>query len=373
LYGIEEGLCFDVVFLDLAKAFDKVPHRRLIEKVGRHGIEGKLKRLIGNWLSNRRQRVCIQGEMSGWIEVLSGVPQGSVLGPLLFLIYINDLDNGITSHVLKFADDTKIFGKVMEDMDRDRVQSDLDILVQWMERWQMEFNVGKCKVMHVGRNNKRYTYNIGGCLLKEVESEKDLGIIVAADMKSSEQCTQAYNKASRILGMIKRTIKNKEERTMVCLYKTLVRPHLEYCVSAWSPHYKKDKELLEKVQHRFTRMIENTTGVPYEERLRRLNLWTLEERRNRGDLIEVYKMFKNYASGAEVMFELDKNEKGTRGHSKKLVKERCVTDLRKYFFSNRVIKRWNMLDQQTVDAPSINAFKGRLDKYRRTRMGFFTD
>ena len=374
LCSLDEGNCMDVIFLDFAKAFDKVPHKRLLEKIEKHGIGGKLLRMIKNWLCNRKQRVCILGKFSQWQNVLSGVPQGSVLGPLLFLIYINDLESGIVNNVLKFADDTKMFGNIVDEWDRSLLQKDLDELVNWSHKWQMEFNTAKCKVMHVGKKNRNFSYHMVGQALVEVQHEKDLGVMISADMKSSDHCIYAFNKANRVLGMIRRTISNKDERIMVSLYKSLVRPHLEYCVSAWSPHYNKDKDLLERIQHRFTRMVIGLRNLTYLERLKKLKLWTLEERRNRGDLIEVYKMCKGFTHvKMEELFVLDDNIKGTRGHRYKLLKGRCVSDVRKYFFSNRVIDRWNRLDQATVDAPSVNRFKSGLDKMRKYKDGFFMD
>ena len=126
IHSIDEGHGVDIVYLGLAKTFDKVPHQRLLEKLRKHGIGGKLLSVIENWLKGRRQRVCIRGRWSSWITVWSGVPQGSVLGPLLFLIFINDLDEGIRSHILKFADDTKIFHEVRDSADCSTLQSDLD-------------------------------------------------------------------------------------------------------------------------------------------------------------------------------------------------------------------------------------------------------
>jgi len=161
---------------------------------------------------------------------------------------------------------------------------------------------------------------------------------------------------------------------MVRLYKALVRPHLEYCVSVWSPHYTKDKDLLERVQHRFTRMIKEVRDKEYLDRLKELNLWTLEERRNRADLIELFKMYKGFTTvHFESLFTLDCNNKSTRGHLAKLSKPRCQKDVRKHFFSHRVINRWNALDGVTVSSSSINAFKNRLNKIRKTRKGYFMD
>ena len=174
----------DVVFLDLAKAFDKVPHKRLIEKLQKHGIGGKLKCVIESWLANRRQRVCINGVMSGWMRVLSGVPQGSVLGALLFLVYINDLDAGLVNELLKFADDTKVFGKVTDGADRESIQEDLNRLVSWADRWKMEFNVKKCKLMHVGRVRVNFRYSVKGNTLQETSLENHLGVVISNDGKT---------------------------------------------------------------------------------------------------------------------------------------------------------------------------------------------
>jgi len=192
----------DAVFLDFAKAFDKVPHSRLASKLRSHGIDRKLSCWIMEWLKDRKQRVVIRGTLSDWISVLSGVPQGSVLGPILFLVYINDLDYGVRNWILKFADDTKIFSQVSSPEDYINLQKDLNRLVTWAEEWQMLFNVGKCKVMHFGRLNQKRDYYMKDHKLETTSTEKDLGIVITSDLKSSEQCSQAYSKASRVLGMI---------------------------------------------------------------------------------------------------------------------------------------------------------------------------
>jgi len=206
----EEGDSVDVIYLDFAKAFDKVPHGRLRAKLSSHGIQGRVWNWISGWLSNRKQRVCMQGRTSTWRPVTSGVPQGSVLGPVLFLIFINDLDSGIINWILKFADDTKLFSSIPDQLAAERLQQDLDRLVQWSTDWQMSFNVDKCKVMHIGRNNSKHTYTMEGRRLQEITEERDLGIIVTNDLKSADQCNQAfYNRASRMLGMVGRTIHSR--------------------------------------------------------------------------------------------------------------------------------------------------------------------
>ena len=142
---IDEGSPVDIIYLDFQKAFDKVPHQRLLLKLKTHGIGDGI--WIEQWLTDRRQRVVVDGEVSNWKSVLSGVSQGSVLGPVLFLIYISDLDDNIASNVLKFVDETKVFRKVNTNGDRQHLQNDLDRLVKWSEKWQMLLNFGKCKCL----------------------------------------------------------------------------------------------------------------------------------------------------------------------------------------------------------------------------------
>ena len=369
---LDEGDNVDIIFLDFAKAFDKVPHRRLLRKLENHGIGGKILRWIESWLGDRLQRTCIKGKKSSWRKVTSGVPQGSVLGPILFLIYINDLDSGVMSWILKFADDTKIFRRIRDGGDTLRLQQDLDRLIAWSVEWQMLFNDKKCKVMHIGSGGQ-YVYRMGSHEVESIGVERDLGVMLSNDMKVLSHCSFAYAKANKMLGLLKRTIKYKNTDIMIRLYKALVRPHLEYCSSVWSPYYKKDREMLERVQHRFTKMFPKIKNKSYEERIEELGLWSLEERRNRADLIETFKLVKGLSGVRyENFFEIDA-EPRTRGHNLRIVKKRFSTTHRQCTFSQRVINRWNSLDQRTVEASTLNGFKNGLDRLRRTRMGLFLD
>ena len=197
---------------------------------------------------------------------MNGVPQGSVLGPILFLIYISDLDDNITSNILKFADDTKVFKRVNNDGDKQHLQNNLDKLVKWSEKWQMLFNFGKWKCLHTGHGNLDINYNMGDTVLGTTVKEKDLGITRSADMKVSEQCGIAASKGNQILGLIRRNITYKK-KLIIPLYKAIVRPHLEYCIQAWTPYHKKDIDTLEHIQRRTTKMIPELRDPSYEERL----------------------------------------------------------------------------------------------------------
>ena len=171
-----------------------------------------------------------------------------VLGPLRFLIHINDLEDDISSKVLTFADDTKVFRKVTNVTDEQSLQDDLDKLVKWSEKWQMLLNFWKCKCIHIGHGNMDEEYKMGDALLGRTTQEKDLEVTFSADMKFSEQCRIAASNGNQILGLIRRTIMYKEKQLIVPLYKAIVTPHLEYCIQAWRPYRKKDIDKLERIQ-----------------------------------------------------------------------------------------------------------------------------
>lgn len=317
---LDKGESVDLIYLDFAKAFDKVPHCRLLKKLEAHGVAGNVLNWIREWLRNRRQKVCIDGEFSDWADVTSGVPQGSVLGPVLFLIYINDIDENLISKIGKFADDTKLGKSVSSAEGVQELREDLVKLEKWAYEWQMSFNTEKCAVIHVGSKNSNQQYSLCGSVVRESTIERDLGIIVDSSMKFSEQCNAAIKNANSTLGLIRRTIKCKSQHIITNLYKALVRPKLEYCVQAWRPYLKRNIDNMEKVQHRATKMIEECKHLKYEERLIQTGLTTLEERRTRGDLIEVFKMMKGLSkTDYKKFFTIVENNR-TRGHRLKLVK-----------------------------------------------------
>uniref|UniRef100_A0A674ICA9 Reverse transcriptase domain-containing protein n=4 Tax=Terrapene triunguis TaxID=2587831 RepID=A0A674ICA9_9SAUR len=175
---VDKGEAVDVVYLDFSKAFDTVSHDILIDKLGKYNLDGATIRWVHNWLDNRTQRVVINGSQSCWKGITSGVPQGSVLGPALFNIFINDLDIGIESTIIKFADDTKLGGIATALEDRVIIQNDLDKLEKWSELNRMKFNKDKCKVLHLGRKNQFHTYRMGRDCLGRSTAERDLGVIV---------------------------------------------------------------------------------------------------------------------------------------------------------------------------------------------------
>ena len=332
-------------------------------KLKSHGMGVNIVTWIQNWLTDRWQRVSVEGETSAWTAVHSGVPQGSVLWPLLFLVYINDLEDGVASNILKFADDTKNFRRVQTRQECRTLQDDLNRLDQWSAKWQMVFNQSKCKCLHIGRANGKEPYEMHNTVLLKTSKEKDLGVTISADWKVSEQCGIAARKGNQLLGMIKRNITYREKNLIIPLYKSIVRPHLEYCIQAWRPHLKKDIDKLERVQRRATKLIPDLRILSYEDRVQQCKLTTLETRRVRGDQIEVFKITHGIEGLDSGMFFKYRTDNGTRGHSWALAKERCKLDIRKYAFSQRTINEWNRLPGECVNATSVNMFKNKIDNY----------
>uniref|UniRef100_A0A803TJS6 Reverse transcriptase domain-containing protein n=1 Tax=Anolis carolinensis TaxID=28377 RepID=A0A803TJS6_ANOCA len=247
---VDTGNTVDVVYLDFSKAFNKVPHDLLANKLVKYGLDKTTIMWICNWLSERTQRVLTNASSSSWKEVTNGVPQGSVLGLVLFNIFINDLDEGLEGTIIKFADDIKLGGIANTPEDRSRIQNDFNRLERWAESNKMKFNRDKCKILHFGRKNGMQRYRMGDAWLNNHTCEKDLAVLVDNKLNMSQQCDAAAKKANGILACINRSIVSRSREVMLPLYSALVRPHLEYCVQFWAPQLKKDVDKLECVQRR---------------------------------------------------------------------------------------------------------------------------
>ena len=244
--AVDNGHEVHAIYFDFKKAFDKVPHNKLLMKVQALGIQGYLLQWLKAWLSERKQCVHVHGSYSEWVNVISSVPQGSVLGPLLFLIYINDLGNAVRSILSLFADDTKVFRTIKTAEDRKILQEDIDSMTQWCKVWQMEFNISKCHVLSFGSRASSPEYNLAGNSLSCADYEKDVGVLVPSNLKFHEQSATAIAKANSVLGLIKRAFQSRDQVTMINAYKTYVQPHLDFCVQVWAPGYKSWQEKLKK-------------------------------------------------------------------------------------------------------------------------------
>jgi len=372
--AVDEGVPVDVIYLDFAKAFDKVPKERLLEKLRAHGVSGHLLRWIRNWLTGRQQRVVLNGKKSGWEQVLSGVPQGSVLGPLLFMIFINDLDVAArkAEFLKKFADDTKLGGRVSTEEERAALQEALNELCVWAATWGMEFNVKKCKVLHIGHNNTRHVYTMNGQPLGETEEETDVGVITTANLKPAAQCRKAARTAAAVLGQICRAFHYRDRHVFIQLYKQYVRPHLEFAAAAWSPWQEGDKACLERIQQRAVGMVSGLTSRDYEGRLKELNMITLEERRHQIDMAQVQKLLtgRDRVDVGRLFHMANSHGRHTRAAADDfcLRQGNSRLEVRRNFFTQRVVAPWNQVPTEIKHLRSVQAFKNRYRKLRSERV-----
>ena len=346
---------------DFQRAFDKVPFKVMLKKVWNHGIRGKLYNWLNDWTQNRKQRVVLNGTASTWQDVISSVIQGSVLGPILFIIFINDLDIHIKSSnpsckIYKFADDSKLGATVQSTTDQENLQKAIDAMSNWCCENGMKLHPDKCKIMHFGNKND-HKYYLEGKEIEESDCERDLGVQISTDMKYTKHIDSVCKKANGILTQLQRSVTYRNE-VYIEIYKTYVRPILESATIVWNPECVGGIKKLEAVQRRALRSVRGYDSISYEERLEKAELCTLQQRRQKFDMIQVYKSLNS--SGSELCKISDRHSINTRAHDdEKLVPEKCKTNIRKHFFYNRVTENWNNLPLTIRNAQSLNLFKSQ--------------
>ena len=367
MHSLDKKLPLDAAYLDFRKAFDSVPHLRLLTKLKGYGVTGKVLDWVKDFLSNRNQFVCINDKCSEKAPVTSGVPQGSVLGPTLFIYFINDLPEVATSLIKIFADDTKAYCSLTNETDHIKLQDTIHSFVGWSDKWLLGFNSDKCKILHVGSTNPRHEYYMrhNGVLnkLETTDNEKDLGVFIDEKLSFAHHLTTSVKKGRSMTGIIMRHITHKTKDILIPLFKGLVRPILEYAVAVWCPYWKKDIDKLEKVQRQFTKRIKGMKDLTYSGRLSKRKLPSLLYSRIKGDIIEVNKILNYYDPiTTKSLLTLSNNPYHTRTNSMKLGKPGFDTKKFQFFFTNRIINLWNKLPSNTVTSESLNTFKNNIDK-----------
>ncbi|BHF70839.1 hypothetical protein SprV_0401389200 [Sparganum proliferum] len=368
--AVDGGNAVHAIYVDFKKAFDSVPHQRRLYKLSRTGIRGNLLRWIQSFLIGRSQIVHVGDRQSAEVAVESGVPQGSVLGPTLFIIYVNDCVSELNCDVAMFADGVKLWSVIRTEFDEERLQTDLTRLEKWSQDWLLPFNVTKCNVLRVDRTRSlsRRVYHLNGVPLQEEDAQKDLGVWVTASLKPSLHCSKVVKSAMSVLYLVKKSFSTFDENCFVKVFRTFVRPQLEFAIQAWKPWTSKDLSILQKVQRRATKLVSGQGSLPYETRFSNLGLFPLSYRQLRGDLIQTFRILRGHdcCLVPADFFELATTT-NLRGHPLKLRVTGAKLDIRKYFFSNRVIKAWNALPTDVVMSTSVEAFKRKLDQCTTTR------
>jgi hypothetical protein len=391
----ELGKQTDVAILDFSKAFDTVPHQRLLHKLDHYGIRGPIHGWIANFLTQRKMRVVIEGDMSEEVVVESGVPQGTVLGPLLFLCHINDLPDCVQSTVRLFADDCLLYREIRSFRDHLLLQSDLKKLEVWAETWGMKFNAQKCYIMSTKKKSS-YLYQLNNVFLTEVKETPYLGVLISSDLKWGTHVNKTSKKASSILGFLRRNLRNCPPENRRTAFIALVRSTLEYACVVWDPYLQQDIDKLERVQRQAARFISHD----YRSRdagcvtkmLQQHKLPTLQSRRKQARLTTMYKVVEGLVPALPFQDFLQYERKDKRKIKPTRYTDHIVQNpVAKYAINNtkgikippatkepvknsffvRTTIEWNELPDSTVNSPSISSFISAVlaDTTQQTALG----
>ena len=366
LETLEDKCNIDVIYLDFAKAFDKVDHKILLNKVRQFGIDGKIYNWIENFLSNRYQQVIVDGVLSSKEKVISGVPQGTVLGPLLFLIYINDLEAELKKSILRiFADDSKVVKKIINQDDHEELQGELNIAMKWAESNNMELNKKKFQLMQYGKDEQlKIPYETGLEQLKSENDIKDLGVYLSCNLQWEKQIVEAIKTARKFLGWILRTFKSRNPEVMLFLYKSYVLPRLEYGSLLWSPYQQKNIVKIEAIQRKITSLIDELKCYNYHQRLRKLKLFSLQRRRERFAAIYMYKLSAGLVPN-NIQLQFYTTRRGElKCHAPRLNAQNSHhSTLRHNYFTSSGPSIFNLLPSNIKKSESLEGFKRMLDKF----------
>lgn len=367
--NFENKISTSAIYLDFAKAFDSVPHQKLIYILKQLKFDNSIIGWMTDFLSGRNQRTVVDGVLSDVCDVTSGVPQGSVLGPTLFTIMLNDLLVKLESctHIscFAFADDLKILGS-----DHTYIQDALNVIDLWSQQWQLRIQPDKSEFIlfkSSKHNQISHSYSIGGKLIKEVTTVKDLGVHLSDNFRWNNQITRIVSKSIRLVYIIVRTFKSNDQEIYVRVYKSHIRPILEYNSSIWNPCLKSEIIKIESVQRTFTRILCKKLNISYTSYLNRLDilgLQSLEHRRIKTDLILAFKIRHNLIDTDANNFFIPSNVLkiyNLRRHNDNLTLPRSKSSVRSQFFTNRIAGIWNELPERLVMSDSLAIFKNNLN------------
>jgi ribonuclease P/MRP protein subunit RPP40 len=360
---INSGKFFDCLYIDYQKAFDSVSTPKLLQKLRAYGICDTELLWFSNFLRDRTQRVLIGKDKSASARVLSGIPQGTCAGPVMFLLYINDLPDCVpaSTNCALFADDVKAFSSNCATF-----QNSVDCISEWSKIWQLSIAHDKCFVLHFGNGNPFLPVSIDNAPINAATVSRDLGILVSSDLSFDSHIISICKRASQRANLILRAFSSFDVKLLFRAFTVYVRPLLEYCPELWCPCDIFHVNLIEKVQRNFTKRAFARAGnsqISYPERLLSLNAQSLEHRRGIFDLSMVFKLLNGLVNAdPKDFFSLKSHLHNTRGHNKRLsqVHVKAKKTLSQ-FFSNRVIPVWNNLPQAVIDAKSVDSFKAKLN------------
>jgi hypothetical protein len=363
---MDEGKQTDLILLDFSKAFDKVNHEKALLKLHQYGVRGQTLKWVKSFLDNRLQSVVLNGVKSDTIPVSSGVPQGSVLGPLIFLAYINDLPHKIKSKVRLFADDTALYLVLALERDSVTLQEDLRLLEKWELEWDMQFNPSKCQVIHVTRMKNPFPtkYYLHGVELESVTSARYLGVDISEDLSWEGHIDRITKKGNQCLGFLRRNLKVKSKPIKSLAYQTLVRPQLEYASEVWCPFQQNHIDQLEMVQRRAARWIMADYGrySSVDAMLSSLNLRRLDQRRIDSRLSLMYKIHHGLVAipKDEYLTPHPRIPRNGHPHMYRLIGTR--KDYYKYSYFPRTIFHWNKLPANVAELPTVDRFNAALPR-----------
>lgn len=360
----------DSIYTDFSKAFDKVNHRILCKKLQLFGIHGSLLRWIESYLERRNQLVALKAELSAPICVTSGVPQGSHLGPLFFIVFINDLIENLSCPCLLYADDLKVFSVIKSIKDAESLQNDLNSITHWCKVNHMFLNVKKCAVVTFTRkvNKINFDYNINGQILQRLTQIKDLGVTFDEELSFKPHYNNIYSKASRLLGFTTRLTKEfKNARSAIYIFNSLVRSNLEYGSIIWSPFYAVHSKLIEGVQKKFMRSLAFRQGLSrqlrsYCDRLAKFNMTTLENRRKQSDLIYLYKIINSYIDSPSLLSSINFNTV-YKTRNPNLFSLQVFRNNTSYY--NPIVRMCRLYNEISHNYKELDIFENNLYSYKR--------